>query len=175
MYKFATLLFAVSCLLAGGCSSIPVNLTAGVTPAADASRCVSLGSQMGLALQVHRTNRFLVVSDSGSSSAAAGQSMEQIADRFYASFVQAGFSVTQPSEKLVCVVLDSYHDLDTYGRMADGIEASWMGGYYSYRTNRLRGFSRARPGASGHAGIRRVPLHRWRTAILPRAGPASAG
>jgi hypothetical protein len=93
---------------------------------------------MGLTMHTHPTNHFLVVSAADSESdLATGRFLDQVAERFYQSFAQAGFSLSPVGYKLVCVCLNSYGELDAYGRKADGAEASWMDGYYSYRTNRV--------------------------------------
>lgn len=128
------LIGAAFSLLTAGCSRGLV----GVTPEGDAARCVSLASEMGVRLQMHPTNHFLLMSTANSESdRATGRFLDQVAERFYGSFGQAGFSLSPPGYKLVCVCLDSYGELDAYGRKADGAEASWMDGYYSYRTNRV--------------------------------------
>jgi hypothetical protein len=129
---------AVLGLLSAGCSQGLEGVGAGVSPGSDAQRCVSLASRMGLNLQACPTSHFVLVSSSdGASAPALGQFLDQVVDRFYTSFSQAGFSPHPLSDRLICVCLDSYRDLDAYGREADGTEASWMDGYYSYRTNRI--------------------------------------
>jgi hypothetical protein len=69
------------------------------------------------------------------SAAATGAFLEQVRRQFYSSFEGAGFALRPSAKKLVCVCLDSYDQLDRYARTVDGVDASWMGGYYSHRTN----------------------------------------
>ncbi|MFB3892532.1 MAG: DUF1570 domain-containing protein [Phycisphaerae bacterium] len=136
--KHGCLIAIAACLLAAGCSRGLEGVGAGVSSDEDAARCISLVSGAGRNFQAHETSHFMVVSAVDSATAAAaGKFLDQVADRFYCSFSRAGFSLKPPPDKLICVMLDSYADLDAYGRTADGVEASWMDGYYSYHTNRI--------------------------------------
>ena len=138
MHKQKWPIVAVVGFLVSGCSLGLEGVGAGATAADDAARCEALASGMGLNLQVRQTNHFLVMSTVGSDSdSLIGRFLDQVADRFVGSFTEAGFSLTPPPDRLICVCLSSYGELDAYGRRADGTEASWMDGYYSYRTNRV--------------------------------------
>jgi len=129
---------AVVGLLCGGCATGLEGVGAGVSPAGDAARCQSLTSGIGVNLQVHSSDHFLLLASADDASAAAtGRFLDQVYSRFYDSFMRAGFSPRPQSDRLVCVCFDSYNQLDSYGRAADSTEASWMDGYYSYRTNRI--------------------------------------
>lgn len=132
------LLFAVLLgSLVTGCSCEWAGAGSGGASADDAARCVSLVAGLGMNLHVQPTDHFLMVSNADSASAAStGQFLEQVSNRFYSSLAQAGFAPKPSSDKLVCVLLDSYKNMDAYGRKADGVDASWMDGYYSYQTNR---------------------------------------
>lgn len=121
---------------------------------------------MGVALQAQGSEHFLVVSSDTASAAATGQLLDQVYRRFYESFTQAGFSPKPASDKLICVSLNSYGELDSYGRLADGTEASWMDGFYSYRTNRIA-FVRSGGGGRYSAGPR--PSGTGRAAYSPAA------
>jgi hypothetical protein len=104
----------------------------------DADRCISEAAQSGASLQAHPTDHFVLLSSAdGASAAATGVFLEQVRQQFYASFAGAGFLPRPSSDKLVCVCVDSYSQLDSYARLVDDVEASWMGGYYSHRTNRV--------------------------------------
>jgi hypothetical protein len=125
-------------LALGGCSSYWQMGEAGVSPARDAACCVALASQIGLNLQVHETDQFLVLSSADDPSAiATGQLLDQVYLRFYEQFSRAGFGPKPPPDKLVWVCVNSYGALEAYGRAADGADVSWMGAYYSHETNRV--------------------------------------
>lgn len=122
-------------LLCGGCSSGLQGVGAGATAAGDANNCVQAGSAIGSRLQIHQTQHFVLLS--ADSDVAAGQFLDQVYQRFYESCSQAGFALNAPPDKLICVSLASYSQLEAYGRQADGTNAEWMDGYYSYQTNRI--------------------------------------
>jgi hypothetical protein len=104
-----------------------------------------------------------------------GQMLDRVYDRFYQSFGQAGFSPRRDIGKLVCVCLDSYNQFDAYGRSADGMEASWMDGYYSYQTNRVA-FVRSSTGALVQPASAPAKSPRRAAANAPAdPGPLSAG
>jgi hypothetical protein len=125
-------------LLMGGCSPGMQTGEARIPPAQDAARCVALGCEIGLNLQVHQTNQFLVLSSPGDASAAAtGQLLDNVYRRFYEQFSRAGFAPSPSPDKLIWVCVNSYSALEAYGRAADGADASWMGAYYSHQTNRV--------------------------------------
>jgi hypothetical protein len=122
----------------GSCSSSFQNLVAGSIGGDDAACCMSLASGIGQSLQVHTTGHFLLLTsaDAASADQTAGF-LDQVHDRFYESFRQAGFAPRPLGEKLVCVCFNSYAQMDAYARVADKVDASWMDGYYSYNTNRI--------------------------------------
>ncbi len=147
-------------LILGGCSPDLQMGGVGVTPARDAARCVALASGIGLKLQVHETDRFLVLSSADDASVTVtGRFLDQVYLRFYEQFSQAGFAPKPPPDKLVWVCINSYGALEAYGRAADGAEVSWMDAYYSHRTNRVaaamgvgRPVAQARSRSSGSSG-----------------------
>ena len=132
-----TFLVAISLSLAG-CSMSMRSLLSGSNGAEDAACCATLASGMGQNLQVHTTDHFLLLTSAdGATAAQTGRFLDQVYRRFYESFAQAGFDPQPLSGKLVCLCFNSYSQLNAYGRAADGVEASWMDGYYSYNTNRV--------------------------------------
>jgi hypothetical protein len=145
--KFLAVLVCGS-LLAGGCA---VNRS--LTGAEDAACCVAHSSQMGLNLQTSQTNHFMVLSSgNGASAATTGRLVDQICQRFYQSFGQAGFAPDPLGGKLVLVCFDSYQAMEAYARTEDDAEVSWMDAYYSFRTNRVSvvlSGQRAAPAAAG--------------------------
>ncbi len=141
---------AVSLSLAG-CSTGARSLWAGTDGRSDAACCVTLASGMGQNLQVYPTDHFLLLTSAdGGTAAQTGKFLDDICGRFYESFRQAGFDPRPLSDKLVCVCFNSYSQMNAYGRAADGVEASWMDGYYSYNTNRVV-FVRSGGAAQKHA------------------------
>ncbi len=107
-------------------------------PQLDADRCITAASRTGADLQSCQTDHFILLSSAdGPSAASTGALLERMRQRFIASFDAAGFSLQLSPDRLVCVCLDSYQQLESYARLVDDVEASWMGGYYSYRTNRV--------------------------------------
>lgn len=159
-------------LLGIGCSSgLAGPRTA---PATDAARCQSLAAQMGVRLGIYSSEHFLVLSSTDSASmGVTGQLLDQVQSRFYDSFSRAGFSLAPLTERLVCVCLNSYTQLDAYGRQADGAEVSWMDGYYSYQTNRVAVVRGAGQGNS-HARSAAPPAAKGALHAAPRAEMSTA-
>lgn len=125
-------------LCLAGCFTSSLCLGAGHTGNEDAARCIALASGIGQNLQVCSTDHFLLLTAADNASAAdTGRFLERVQNRFYDSFSQAGFTPKPLHDKLVCVCLNSYSQLDAYARVADRVDASWMDGYYSYATNRI--------------------------------------
>lgn len=132
------LVVAAAGLLGTGCSRGLEGVGAGATAEQDAARCAAAAAGIGLNLRTSPTKHFLLLSGGQpAQDRATGQFLDEVADRFNRSFAHAGFALWPPPDRLVCVCLDSYRELDAYGRQADGAEVSWMDGYYSYRTNRV--------------------------------------
>ena len=146
-------------LTLGGCAPDSQRQALNATPASNATPCAALASQVGQTLQVHETDRFLVLSAANDASAAAtGQFLEQAYLWFYEQFTLAGFEPKPPRDKLTWVCLNSYSALEAYGRAADGADVSWMDAYYSHRTNRV---------ATAMAAGRPVPQARVRSSGSP--------
>lgn len=154
------LLAAMLCLCSLSCSSMQA--MSADAAARDAKRCKALVASLGVDLQVRQSAHFYLVSSAGASPMEhTGQLLDGVYQGFYASFTGAGFKVGTLPEKLVCVCFNSYEEFENYGRAADGTEASWMDGYYSYRTNRV---AVVRSGAGGSAPV---------TAAARPGGPAA--
>lgn len=117
----------------------------------------------------------LLSSNSDNGTAATGQFLEQVHNRFYETFGQAGFSLRPIPDKLICVLLDSYAQLDAYGRAADGAQASWMDGYYSYRTNRVVFVRTGGVARAGDSGPSSYSAARAAAVSDPSRGQASCG
>ena len=135
--RLAVILVATGLTL-GGCAPDLQSGAAGVVPARDAANCITLAGRIGLSLQAHETDHFLVLSSADEASAAAtGQLLDHACLRFYEQFRRAGFEPKPLGAKLIWVCLNSYGSLEAYGRAADSAEVSWMDAYYSHRTNRV--------------------------------------
>jgi len=165
LYPHRLVLLTALGLLCVGCSAGTQGAGSSASSSGDAARCTSDVCRIGLNLQTYESDHFLVLSSADSGDAAAtGRFLDGVQRTFYESFSQAGFSLTSPQGRLVCVCLTSYDELDAYGRQADGADASWMDGYYSYRTNRIAIVQRGRgPARRTHAAA--APLVSARPAV----------
>ncbi len=65
----------------------------------------------------------------------------RLLDRTYYQFQRTmrrlGLEGVPPAEKLQCVLIDSHEDYAQFARRYDGVDASWIAGYYASRTNRV--------------------------------------
>lgn len=125
-------------LLCRGCNPSPGEIGALATPSDNAATGVAQAAGISSDLRsVATAHYFLLSSADNESAASTGRFLEQVHDRFYESFGRAGFALRPVPGKLTCVCFDSYGQMNAYARGTDGVESSWMDGYYSYRTNRI--------------------------------------
>lgn len=159
-------IFAAVLLSWVGCAPEGQGPIVDTSPAADAARCQALARRMGLALQVHESKQFLLISaDDSGAAERTGEILDQASARFHGAFAAAGLPATVPAGKLVWVCFATYDALEAYGRQVDGVEVSWMDAFYSLRTNRVAVVQ----GASG-ATTAKAPA-RQRSEGVAFAGP----
>ncbi len=66
-----------------------------------------------------------------------GNILEHAYGQFYRVFTQAGFGLAVPQNRFVWICFPDQSGLNKYAWQAEGMDLSWLGGYYSTRTNRV--------------------------------------
>ena len=156
-------------LQVGGCESGQYALS----PQGDATQYQFRTSPAGTNLRSHQSRHYVILYSGDEASARqTGRFLDQVYSRFMQSFSQAGFAPKAPGNKLVCVVLSSYQELDAYGREADATETSWMDGYYSFRTNRI---AFVQPRGGGDLARTDVPATPHQAGLYATPSGASSG
>jgi hypothetical protein len=69
--------------------------------------------------------------------AAAGETLEYAYRRFYDVFSQAGFDLSHATDRLVWICFPQKSDFSRYALKVEGMDLSWLDGYYSTLTNRV--------------------------------------
>ncbi len=69
--------------------------------------------------------------------AAAGETLEYAYRHFYDVFSQAGFDLSHVPDRLVWICFPQKSDFSRYALKVEGMDLSWLDGYYSTLTNRV--------------------------------------
>jgi len=98
----------------------------------------SLKSLAGTAFQTTSTEHFTIVHEVGAENVAdTGRALESAYRRFYDVFIQAGFQLTHSDDRLVWICFPQQGGFNRYALRAEGMDLSWLDGYYSTLTNRV--------------------------------------
>jgi hypothetical protein len=98
----------------------------------------SLQSPAGTTFQTTSTEHFTIVHEVGAEGiAGTGRALEFAYQRFYDVFVKAGFKPTHSEDRLVWICFPEQSGFDQYALRAEGMDLSWLDGYYSTLTNRV--------------------------------------
>lgn len=112
-------------------------LHAGSPRAAVAHAGVGAGTT-DAALRPVRSRWFIIWTDAPSDRAAElADTLDDAADRFLQRTRSLGMGTHRPAAPLVCVFFSRHADFLRFAAQDDGVEASWMGGYYSASKNRV--------------------------------------
>jgi len=96
-----------------------------------------IGSRFKLTHSAH----FTVLSDCDDQSAQMqADAMEDTYLLFYRNAAAIGLRPMPPANRLVCVLFEKFDDYTDFLRQFEGLQNSWAGGYYSWRTNRASFF-----------------------------------
>jgi hypothetical protein len=97
---------------------------------------VTLRSLVGVPYRMTATEHFEILHEAGDDRAArTGETLERAYQCFYEVFSQAGFELSRPEEALVWICFPQQSDFDKYARTTEGMDLSWLDGYYSTLTN----------------------------------------
>jgi len=98
----------------------------------------SLQSLAGTAFQTTSTEHFTIVHEVGAAGiAGTGKALESAYQHFYDVFVKAGFKPAHSEDRLVWICFPEQGGFDRYALRAEGMDLSWLDGYYSTLTNRV--------------------------------------
>jgi Protein of unknown function (DUF1570) len=85
-----------------------------------------------------RTKHFDLLHKPGASFATlAGTTLERAYQHFYEVFGQAGFDLSRPADRLIWICFPQKSSFDRYALRVEGMDLSWLDGYYSTLTNRV--------------------------------------
>jgi hypothetical protein len=88
--------------------------------------------------RVSMTEHFCIIHDAQAEFVSGtGKTLEQAYKRFYGAFSRAGFHLARPTERLVWICFPQQGDFNKYAVQAEGMDLSWLDGYYSTLTNRV--------------------------------------
>jgi hypothetical protein len=98
----------------------------------------ALDSVLAGALVSTRTKHFELLHQPGASFATlAGATLERAYQHFYDVFGQAGFNLSRPADRLIWICFPRKSSFDGYALRVEGMDLSWLDGYYSTLTNRV--------------------------------------
>jgi hypothetical protein len=93
--------------------------------------------------QTTTTAHFVLFHEPGADYVAgACRTLECAYQNFYDVFSRAGFDLSRSKDRLVWICFPRKSDFDRYALRAEGIDLSWLDGYYSTLTNRVAIFQR---------------------------------
>jgi hypothetical protein len=138
-----SLLF-VTAVVVGGvhstCGGSPRKPPVTETPSlsSDSLDLVTLKALLGAPFQTTVTDHFLLLHEAGVPyTPKTGNILEDAYGQFYRVFTQAGFSLSLPRNRFVWICFPDQGDFNRYAWQAEGMDLSWLGGFYSTRTNRV--------------------------------------
>lgn len=121
-------------------------------PAASAAEAASAPR-----LQQRHTRWFVLRTDAPLDRAAElAETLDLAADRFLQRARALGLPVSAPTRPLTCVFFTSHADFLRFAAREDGVDASWMGGYYAAAANRVVAYDDA-SGAEFSAALAACP------------------
>jgi hypothetical protein len=143
MKKLASLLFFAFAVLSsfsldcGGSESkqtVQATLSSGEISAV----LTSLKSLTGTPFRATTTEHFVILHETGADDiAGTGRALESAYRHFYEVFANAGFVLGQSGDRLVWICFPQQSGFNTYALRAEGMDLSWLDGYYSTLTNRV--------------------------------------
>ncbi len=98
----------------------------------------SLRFLAGVAFQTTATEHFAIIHEAGAGDiAGTGKALESAYQHFYSVFSQAGFNLSRSDGRLVWICFPQQSGFNKYALRAEGMDLSWLDGYYSTLTNRV--------------------------------------
>ena len=107
----------------------------------DKEWAAKLENLIGGRFKLTHSAHFTILSD-GDDQAAQMQAdaMEDTYQLFYRNAASIGLRPMPPPNRLVCILFEKFDDYTDFLKQFEGMENSWAGGYYSWRTNRASFF-----------------------------------
>jgi len=100
-----------------------------------------LGALVGPRFKLTHSGHFTVLSDCDEQAAKIqADAMEDTYLLYYRNVAAIGLRPMPPERRLVCVLFEKFDDYTDFLRQFEGLQNTWAGGYYSWRTNRASFF-----------------------------------
>jgi hypothetical protein len=130
----------VLCILCSNCHSAepkpPVSKVSGA--GSESVNPAALRSLVGASFEATTTEHFVVLHAPGASYVAgACRTLEYAYGHFYEAFTRAGFDLARSKERLVWICFPQKSGFSEYALRVEGMDLSWLDGYYSTLTNRV--------------------------------------
>jgi hypothetical protein len=98
----------------------------------------SLKSLAGVSFQATTTEHFAIVHEAGAEEiVGTGRALEAAYRHFYNVFSRAGFELSRSEDRLTWICFPQQSGFNKYALRAEGMDLSWLDGYYSTLTNRV--------------------------------------
>jgi hypothetical protein len=132
--------------------SLPPQLAQKVTaPSSEPAELMAPNPLLDASFQSTTTEHFVLFHEPGARYVAgACRTLEYAYEYFYDAFSQAGFDLSRSPDRLVWICFPRKSGFSRYALQAEGMDLSWLDGYYSTLTNRVaivQTDQRARPRA----------------------------
>jgi len=115
---------------------------------AGAADAATLGSLLDGSFQTTTTEHFVLFHEPDARYVPiACEALEHAYQQFYDAFARAGFDLAPPAERLVWICFPQKGGFNRYALQVEGMDLSWLDGYYSTLTNRVA-IVQANPGRS---------------------------
>ncbi len=98
----------------------------------------TLKTSLGTSFQITTTKHFVLLHEAGADYIEEmDRTLESAYRRFYLAFCRAGFDLSRSQDRLVWICFPHQGSFNQYALQAEGMDLSWLEGYYSTRTNRV--------------------------------------
>jgi hypothetical protein len=107
----------------------------------DKQWAVKLEALLGSRFKLTHSAHFTVLSDCEEQAAQIqAEAMEDTYLLYYRNVAAIGLRPMPPANRLVCVLFEKFDDYTEFLRQFEGVQNTWAGGHYSWRTNRASFF-----------------------------------
>ena len=143
MRQSALFLFLVAGVLCVLCSNCRCSESGPSAPGASAvggepANLTAPGLSLGASFETSATDHFVLLHEPGASYVAgACRTLEYAYGHFYDVFSRAGFNLSRSQDRLVWICFPQKSAFSQYALRVEGMDLSWLDGYYSTLTNRV--------------------------------------
>jgi hypothetical protein len=107
-------------------------------PGSEPAQLIAPNPLLDPSFQTTATEHFVLFHEPGAGYVAgACQTLEYAYENFYDVFSRAGFDLSRSKDRLVWICFPRKNDFSRYALRAEGMDLSWLDGYYSTLTNRV--------------------------------------